>query len=121
MEQIIEIRTYALKTGTSEQFDQLMREQSVPMLGAAGTDVVAARSSLHSPDTYLLIRSYPGQVQRSRSQEQFYGSAAWTNGPRDAIMACIDFYTTVVLEADQSTIDGLRHSHLPPRNKHQSN
>jgi hypothetical protein len=109
MEQIIEIRTYALKAGTSEQFHQLMQEQSVPMLVASGTDVVAACRSLHSPDAYLLIRSYPSQAQRSRSQEQFYGSAAWTNGPRDPIMACIDCYTTVVVEADQSTIDGLRH------------
>jgi hypothetical protein len=108
MVQIIEIRTYALKAGTSEQFHRLMREQSVPMLAAAGTDVVAARPSLHSPDAYLLIRSYPSQVERSRSQEQFYGSAAWTNGLRDPIMACIDSYTTAVIEADQSTIDGLR-------------
>lgn len=112
MQQIIEIRAYALKAGTSQQFHQLMREQSVPMLVAAGTDVVAACPSLHSPDAYLLIRSYPSQLQRSRSQEQFYGSAAWTDGPRDPIMACIDSYTTVVIEADQGTINGLRH--LPP-------
>ena len=108
MGQIIEIRTYALKTGTSEQFCQLMREQSVPALVAAGTDVVVACPSLHSPDAYLLIRCYPSQMQRRRSQEQFYGSAVWTNGPRDLIMACIDSYTTVVVEANQSTIDGLR-------------
>jgi hypothetical protein len=109
MEQIIEIRTYALKAGKSEQFHQLMREQSVPMLIASGTDVVAACPSLHTPDAYLLIRSYPGLAQRSRSQEQFYGGAAWTAGPRDPIMACIDAYTTVVVKADQSTIDGLRY------------
>ena len=108
MARIIEIRTYALKAGTSEQFYQLMLEQSVPALVAAGTDVVAARPSLHSPHAYLLIRSYSSQVQRSRSQEQFYCSAAWTNGPRDSIMACLDSYTTVVVEANQSTIDGLR-------------
>ena len=113
MVQIIEIRTYALKAGTSELFNQLMRGQSVPMLCAAGTDVVAACPSRDLLHAYLLIRSYPSPAHRSQSQARFYGSAAWTKGPRDAIMACIDFYTTVVVEADQSMIDGLRHLHPP--------
>ncbi|MCU6434074.1 NIPSNAP family protein [Undibacterium sp. Jales W-56] len=109
MKQLIEIRTYTLNAGMSEQFQQVMGERSVPMLLAAGTDVVAARPSLHTPDVYLLIRAYSSLAQRSQSQDEFYASAEWIHGPRDAVMACIDTYTTVVIEADPFIIDGLRY------------
>ncbi|MEC5162462.1 MULTISPECIES: hypothetical protein [unclassified Janthinobacterium] len=107
MKQIIEIRGYKLKLGSADAFHQVMQQRSVPLLLAAGTDVVAARSSLHSPDDYLLIRAYRDVLHRRRSQERFYGSQAWLQGPCDAVMACIDSYTAVI-EADQALIDSLR-------------
>jgi hypothetical protein len=110
MGHIVEIRTYTLKAGLSWHFHQLMQEQALPLLCAAGTDVVTARPSLHAPDSYMLIRAYQGLDQRSRSQDDFYGSAAWLQGPREAIMACIDNYTTAVLEADDALIDSLRNT-----------
>ena len=85
-----------------------MQRRSVPLLLAAGTDVVAARPSLHSSDHYLLIRAYQDVLHRQQSQDSFYASQAWLQGPCDAVMACIDGYTTVVIEADQALIDSLR-------------
>lgn len=108
MDQIIEIRAYTLKAETSAQFQHLMLEQSVPMLRMWGTDVVAASPSLHSPDAYLLIRAYQNLAHRSQSQDEFYSSADWIEGPRDAIMACIDSYTTIVIAANHATIESLR-------------
>ena len=108
MNQIIEIRGYKLKPGSADAFHQVMQQRSVPLLLAAGTDVVAARSSLHSSDCYLLIRAYQDVLHRHQSQESFYGSQAWLQGPRDAVMGCIDSYTTAVIEADQALIDSLR-------------
>ena len=109
MNQVIEIRSYTLKPGATALFHQVMLEQSLPMLLSSGIDVIASRSSLHSTDSYLLIRAYSNLAQRSQKQDEFYGSTAWLQGPREAVMACIESYTTVVIEADQSTIDSLRH------------
>ena len=108
MDQLIEIRNYTLKPGTQAHFDLLMQQQSLPLLRAAGTDVVCARASLHAPLAYVLIRAYPGLAARSASQDAFYTSAAWLSGPCAAVMACIDSYSTVVLDASAATIDGLR-------------
>lgn len=108
MGRFVEIRTYTLKAGASRQFHQLMQEGALPLLRAAGTDVVTARPSLHEADSYLLIRAYRSLEQRSRSQDDFYGSAAWLQGPREAILACIDNYTTAVIEADDALVDSLR-------------
>ncbi|MES2297122.1 MAG: NIPSNAP family protein [Pseudomonadota bacterium] len=114
MEQLIEIRTYALKAGTGAHFARVMREQSLPLLRAAGTEVVTARPSLHSEDAYVLMRAYQSGAQRELSQQAFYGSAAWQLGPREAVMACIDSYATVVLPADPALLASLRASASAP-------
>jgi len=45
---------------------------------------------------------------RQQSQDAFYGSAEWRQGPREPILALIESYTTIVLELDDVTIQGLR-------------
>ena len=78
------------------------------MLERHGTDVVAARQSFDRTNTYYLIRAYASIAERDASQAAFYGGAAWKEGPREAILACIDSYTTIVVEANEATIAGLR-------------
>ena len=108
MPQVLEIRTYTLHPGTATQFDRLFHEQALPLLQAAGTDVVAARPSLHDPDSYVLMRAYASLAERESSQDQFYGSAAWREGPRESILGCIAHYTSVVIEADAALLASLR-------------
>ncbi|MBI3229484.1 MAG: NIPSNAP family protein [Burkholderiales bacterium] len=108
MKQVVEIRTYTLKAGLGQQFHHIMQEQALPLLRATATDVVAAGPSLHTADSYLLIRAYQSIEQRDRSQDEFYSSAAWLQGPRAAVMACIDSYNTAVLAADEVLLSSLR-------------
>ena len=49
MPPVLEIRAYTLHAGMAEQLDRLFHEQALPLLQASGTDVVAARRSLHRP------------------------------------------------------------------------
>ncbi len=58
MSRIIEIRSYNLKPGTRETFDQVANGEVRPMLMARGTDVVAMRASMADESTYDLIRAY---------------------------------------------------------------
>ena len=78
------------------------------MLAEWKVDVVAVGPSLEDPDSYVLMRAYDSLEHRQRSQEAFYGSAEWREGPRDAILALIETYTTVVLELPDEVIDQLR-------------
>lgn len=100
MAAILEIRSYQLKPGTGQYFHQLMQEQSLPLLDAAGVGVVLAQPSLHSPDHYILIRRYRDQAHLQFSQEAFYGSAVWRQGPREAIISCIACSTDVIIESN---------------------
>lgn len=108
MSRVVEIRSYNLKPGTRDEFDRLFIEQAGPMLGRWGVDVIGSGPSLHDENSYYLMRCYKSVEDREQSQNAFYGSDEWRQGPRDAIVECIESYTSVVVPLDDATIDGLR-------------
>jgi hypothetical protein len=108
MKHFVEIRSYTLKPGSREQFHRLFLEQAFPMLKRWNVDVVAYGPSLHDEDSYYLMRRYDSLEQHEESENDFYGSDEWRQGPREAILALIETYTEVVLALDESTVKGLR-------------
>jgi hypothetical protein len=104
----VEFRSYNLRAGGRDAFHRLAAGRSIPMLLRHGVDVVAFGPSLHDASSYYLIRAFPSLEDRERSEEAFYGSAEWREGPRDAILALIESYATIVLELDDMALDGLR-------------
>ncbi|HJQ14178.1 MAG TPA: NIPSNAP family protein [Anaerolineales bacterium] len=108
MSHYVEIRSYTLKPGTRDEFHKLFLEQAFPMLQRWKVDVVAYGPSLHDSDSYFLMRRYDSLAQREESENAFYGSEEWRQGPREAILALIENYTEVVLEVDEATLQGLR-------------
>lgn len=108
---ILEIRTYRLKPGTRDEFVRLMREDALPLLEQAGIDVVRSGPSLVDEDGHeeaVLIRAFASLAAHRQQEEAFYGSDAWRNGPREAILACIDSYHSVALEASPTAVAALR-------------
>lgn len=108
MSRIVEIRSYVLKPGTRFELHALMTTQSYPMLQRWDVDVIAFGATPNDDNTYYLIRAYDNLDHLNTSQDAFYGSDEWRQGPREAILALIDTYTAIVLELDESTINGLR-------------
>jgi len=104
----VEIRSYNLKPGGRPEFHRLAHEVAVPLLKKFKIDVVAYGPSPQDETTYFLIRAVPDPAARQRSEDVFYGSEEWRNGPREAVLALIESYTTVLLELDDATVDGLR-------------
>ena len=110
MTRIIEILMYTLKPGSGLDFHQIMQNVSVPLHLEAGMDVVSYGSSLHDCDSYHLIRSYGSESHRQVSQDTFYASAAWKQGPREDIISRIEISTTTVMALTQDVIDAIRAS-----------
>ncbi len=108
MSRFVEIRSYNLKPGTRAELHRLMVEQSLPMLLRWKVDVVAFGLSLHDEDSYFLIRAYDSLEDRRQSQDRFYGSDEWRQGPREPILALIESFTSVVLEMEEAVVGGLR-------------
>jgi ketosteroid isomerase-like protein len=105
---IVEVRSYNLKPGTRERFHQRFVAESLPMLNRFGIDVVAFGPSLHDQDSWFLMRSFPSVEERERVEEAFYASDEWRKGPREAVLADIDSFTTVIVRLDDATLAGLR-------------
>ncbi|MBC3883875.1 NIPSNAP family protein [Undibacterium griseum] len=97
MNQLLEIRNYQLLPASTARFHQLMEEAALPLLQAAGMEVVFYGPSLQQDDAYCLIRAYRDVGHLQRSQAQFYESEAWRNGPRNAIVALIVSYQNVAI------------------------
>jgi hypothetical protein len=104
----VEIRSYNLKPGTRDEFHRLFLEEAFPMLQRWKVDVVANGPSLHDDNSYYLMRRYDSLAHREASEESFYGSDEWRQGPREAIVSLIENYTDIVLELDEATVQGLR-------------
>jgi hypothetical protein len=95
---ITEIRIYKLKENTASEFNTVFTEQSLPMMKRWKVNVIDYGFSLIDTDSFYLIRSYANLEHRKESQEAFYGSSEWINGPEKAIMGCIDNFNTSVVD-----------------------
>lgn len=108
MSHFLEIRSYNLKPGSRNEFHRLFMEEAFPLLKRWNVDVVAYGPSLHDENSYYLMRRYDSLAQREDSENAFYSSNEWRQGPREAIIALIENYTEIVLELDEVTVQGLR-------------
>ncbi len=106
---ILEIRTYKVLPDRLEEFLGAMAKAR-PLLDRYGIDVVATGPSVvpDDGDHAYLMRAFASIGERDRQEEDFYGSDDWRTGPRDAVLAPIDSYHTVVLDVDAATVDALR-------------
>ena len=108
MNHFVEIRSYNLQPGTRDEFHRLFIEEAFPMLKRWNVDVVSYGPSLHDENSYYLMRHFDSLAHRDESENAFYGSDEWRQGPREAIVSLIENYTEVVIEVDEDTLKGLR-------------
>ncbi len=114
MIKVVEILQYRLKAGTGRAFFDLMRDVSVPLHRDHGIDVVWHGPSLHDPDCYGLIRAFADLETLDSALATFYAGADWRSGPREAILACIDVATKIVVPMTSEAIEGLRETAALP-------
>jgi hypothetical protein len=110
---VLEVRSYNLKPGTRDRFHQRFERDALPMLHRWNVDVVSYGASRHDADSYFLMRAFPSVEDRQRSEDAFYGSDEWRKGIRDAVLADIESYTTIVIPVDEATLRGLRQTLRP--------
>ena len=108
MKKWVEIRSYNLKADSRDEFHRLVIEESLPMLERWAVDVITFGRSPHDDTSYYLIRAYDSLEHRHSSQDAFYSSPGWRQGPRQAILSLIESDTSIVIEMESAAIDLLR-------------
>ena len=105
---VVEFRGLNLKPGSRAEFHRLYVERSLPLLRQWKFDIVSFGPSPHDEISYYVIRAFKNLAERQASEDAFYGSDDWKNGPREALLPLIESYADVVLELDEATIAALR-------------
>ena len=104
---ILEIRTYKLKPGKGAAFDRIFREGALPMLQRYGISVVGYGASRLDADSYFLSRSYASIEERETVLKDFYGSDEWMTRFDADVMAMIESYHTIVVDAGVAFVRGV--------------
>jgi hypothetical protein len=97
-----------LNCGTREEFHRLYIEEALPLLKRWNLDVMAHGPSLHDENTYYVTRRFDSLAHREQSEDAYYASDDWRQGPREAILALIENYADIVLELDEVIVQGFR-------------
>lgn len=94
---VLDIRTYKLVPGGGDAFDHIFCDGALPLLERLSIHVVAYGRSLDNDDVYYLMRSFPSTSKRRALLDAFYGSDQWKQRYREAALALIDTYQTIVV------------------------
>lgn len=108
MTRTIEVRSYKLKPNSGPAFERIFHERAGPMVRASGMDIVAFGKSAHDEKAYFLIRAFDSFDHLTKSEDEFYGSDAWRNGPREEVLSHIESYQDTVLTLSAESVEALR-------------
>jgi hypothetical protein len=111
---LVEIRAYRLKPGTRADFHAAVTNEALPMVRAYGMDVLAHGPVINDENGYFLARSFASLAELTAQEDEFYGSAAWREGPREALVSRIATYVDTLLWLSPAAIADLRAGNLPP-------
>jgi hypothetical protein len=100
-DEVIEILTLDVKPGKRDEFHKIYAKESLPLLRKWKIDVIAYGPSLHDANSYYIIRSFKSLEERQRSEDAFYASDDWKNGPKAAILALVDHFAYTVVSAER--------------------
>ena len=105
---LVEIRAYKLRPGTRAAFHDAVLNRALPMVRAYGMDVIAHGPVANDEDGYFLARAFADLAELKAQQDEFYGSPAWREGPREALVSRIVTYVDTLLWLTQDSIEDLR-------------
>ena len=110
---LVEIRAYRLKPGTRADFHAAVTHRALPMVRAYGMDVVTHGVVPNDDNGYFLVRSFASLAELTAQEDEFYGSAPWREGPREALVSRIETYVDTLLWLGPAAIADLRAGNAP--------
>jgi NIPSNAP len=97
---MVEILILNLKPGTRQRFHKIYTEESLPLQKKWNIEVVANGPCLYDENGYWVIRSFKSLMHRQKSEDAFYASDDWQNGPRTLILELIESSAYMVVSPD---------------------
>ena len=83
---VIEILILNIKPGKRDEFHKIYEKESLPLLRKWKIKVISYGPSLHDENSYYIIRLFKSLEDRQKSEDTFYSSDDWKNGPRTPLL-----------------------------------
>jgi hypothetical protein len=99
-EKVIEILILDIRPGRRDEFHRVYETQSLPVLKKWNFNLVAYGPSLHDANSYYVLRAFKSLQDRQESEDAFYSSNDWKQGPRDTILELVDHFAYAVVSAE---------------------
>jgi hypothetical protein len=96
MNNIVELRQYAMKPGRRDELIELFEREFVETQEAVGIDVIGTFHDADDPDRFVWLRGYADMESRGRALAAFYDGPVW-KAHRDAAVATMDNTDNVLL------------------------
>lgn len=96
MNDIVELRQYAMKPGRRDELIELFEREFVETQEVVGMDVIGTFHDADNPDRFVWLRGYADMATRARALSAFYSGSVW-KAHRDAAVATMDDTDNVLL------------------------
>jgi hypothetical protein len=108
---ILEVRFFDVRPGMRDEFDQVSRKGTIPLMRRLGIDVVAFGPMLNDDAGWCLIRSFASEEDRVTRSGAMYETAEWKERFDAVVPPMIASYRTAVLPATESSVAAVRAAH----------
>jgi hypothetical protein len=100
-DKVIEILTIDVKPGKRDEFHKLYESAALPLLKKWRFEVIAYGPSLHDANSYYVVCLFKSLKNRQESEDAYYSSDDWKNGPRTAILGLVEHFAYTVISAEK--------------------
>jgi sugar phosphate isomerase/epimerase len=104
-EWLLEIRLFTVEPGTREEWHEVTRDGTIPLMRKCGINVIAYGPSRNDDDGYYLVRSFENEEQRVAQAESFYATEEFTEKYEKALGAMMVSYRTSVVPLPREAIE----------------
>lgn len=110
---IVEVRTYRVRPGLRDRFLELFTRRTGPLQRSLGMGIVGPLVSLHDPDVFIWLRTFPSLEARERMTRALYEGDEWLGELRAIALPMLDGYTETLTETAPACFDDLSHAVSP--------
>ncbi len=94
---ILEVRIYKIREGMRDRFVEFFDERALAAQQDVGMRILGQFTSLDDETTFVWLRAFSNEEERTRQKEAFYEGPVWKNELEAEAMSMVEDYSNVIL------------------------
>ena len=94
---VLEVRIYKIRAGMRDRFVEFFDERALAAQQEIGMRILGQFTSLEDETTFVWLRAFANEEERTHQKEAFYEGPVWKNELEAEAMSMIEDYSNVIL------------------------